>query len=80
MPKRDPFDYFGCPEYMIVVTRWDGKGTEPKELYRGYVSECTWSHAAETFACRLRKLIRGSSRLAPDTRQRKGVADADARA
>ena len=73
MPKRDPFDYFGCPEYMIVITRWDGRGSTPKELFRAYAVECPWAHAAKTFASQLLKSIPGSSQLSPAPKLRRAA-------
>lgn len=55
MPRRNPFDYFGCPEFMVVITRWDGKDTKPVEVFRSYAEECTWDEAASGFAKQLRE-------------------------
>jgi hypothetical protein len=74
MPRRDPFDYFGCPAFELVITRWDGRGTRPVEVYRKYTNEWPWAAAARIFAAGL--LRNATGRLRPPQKEVEELADA----
>jgi hypothetical protein len=64
---RDPWDYHDCPIFELTITRWDGKGTTPKVVYRGHSMALPWAEAARLFASSL--LRRATGRLRPSRQQ-----------
>jgi len=72
---RNPFDYHGMPEFMIVITRWDGKGTQPREVFRSYANECTWAQAAKSFAAALLRRAGSGPALRPKPEPRRRASD-----
>ena len=51
--SRNPFDYFGCPDFALLVQRSCVTGEE--DIRWAYASGCTWARAARTLSRELTK-------------------------